>query len=189
MEHRSAPYWQRYVSERLDGRFGVRILKDGLTEEEALDLEGRLISKHGEDFVNMINPGRQMDYQAIETSNAKREESQRLTELAKKTAKDDPEAAVDIAEQTLDLVHEYSQIVTETGLIAELSSPGLGGPTVGDPNVIYRLAQCLKQTGDLQRLVREIDDYFARYPDAADHYVGRTVLKLRNRTAERLADQ
>lgn len=112
--------WQRYVTERLDGEYQVVILRDGLTEDEALTLEGRLVAEHGEDLVNWINPGRRMDFAAIEERNALRDESKRLTELAKVTAEEDPEAGAAIARKALTLVHEYAPIETETGPVEEL---------------------------------------------------------------------
>lgn len=90
---------------------------------------------------------------------------------------------MEVARRALNLVHEYAAIVKETSLVEELRPPRIGDPTMGDPNVIYPLAQYLKLAGDLQGLVREVDAYLARNPDAAEHHVGLLVRKLRDRTA------
>ena len=180
--------WQRYVDQRLGGEYSVHILRDNLTEDEALAIESDLLNQYGEHLVNWINPGRKMDYEAHKEYSAKRQESQRLTKHAQEVAKEDPAAAIPICHQALDLVHEYSQLTLETGLVEEMREKNRNGdPTVGDPHVIYRLAQCLKRAGDLEGLVREVDAYFDRYPDAASHTPGQSTLKLRDRTAAKLA--
>ena len=180
--------WKRYVDKYLGGEYSVHILRDNLTEEEALTVESDLLNQYGEHLVNWINPGRKLDSEAFNEFSAKRMESQRLTRHAQEVAKEDPAAAIPICHQALDLVHEYSQLTIETGLVEQVREKNRNGdPTVGDPHVIYRLAQCLKRAGDLEGLVREVDAYFARYPDAASHTPGQSALKLRERTAAKLA--
>src|SRR5208337_1001389 len=58
--------WKRYVRDRLEGRYTVEIVKEGLTEDGALELEEELIGEHGPHLVNWFNPGRDFDLEAID---------------------------------------------------------------------------------------------------------------------------
>ncbi|WP_294275338.1 hypothetical protein [uncultured Sphingomonas sp.] len=58
--------WHRFVRTRCDSAYEIVILAEDLAEEDALDLEGYLIAKHGKTLTNWINPGRQFDYAALD---------------------------------------------------------------------------------------------------------------------------
>jgi hypothetical protein len=177
--------WGRYVQERIGGEYTVEIVQDNLDEQAALDLEERLIQKYGSQLINWQNPGRNIDYHATERFWTLRKESQRLTELAKDAGKNDPSTAVEAARQALELVHEYSQIEPEDSLVSEFAPPRVGSPTVGDPEVIYRLALSLQRAGEFDGVVSSVDEYLSRYPDSVEWSATKNAIKIRDRALAR----
>jgi len=55
-DHGKLHMW--YVNNKLSGTFQVVIVRDGLSELEALELENDLMKKYGEQLINWINPYR-----------------------------------------------------------------------------------------------------------------------------------
>lgn len=175
--------WKRYVAERSGGTFDVEILQGDLTEESALELEWEWITKLGPQLVNWENPGRAIDAIASEEYWLKRKKSQGLIAEAKQLGKSDPNTAVDLCRQALALVDEYMNLTLETGLVAELNE----SPRLGDPNVIYRLAQSLKQAENLEAIPEVVDAYMEKYPAARNHSQGKAALKLRDIAARTIS--
>lgn len=125
--------WLKYVDERLNGNYSVDIFKDGLTEQEAEELEDEKTEEYGEQLVNWINPSRNFDYQALEEFHHKRDANRLFVEETRKIEAADPASAIDRYFTALNRMREYESLTLETGLIAELS----GGPDWGDPNKVF----------------------------------------------------
>lgn len=48
--------WREYVDTRSNGKVSVEIVRDGISEEDALDIEDAVMKLHGETVVNRVNP-------------------------------------------------------------------------------------------------------------------------------------
>lgn len=51
-----SPEWIEYLDKRSDGKFSVEIVRDGISEEDALDIEDAVMKIHGGTIVNRANP-------------------------------------------------------------------------------------------------------------------------------------
>lgn len=48
--------WHEYVEKRSDGKFSIEIVRDGISEEDALEIEDAVMKVHGGTIVNRANP-------------------------------------------------------------------------------------------------------------------------------------
>jgi hypothetical protein len=165
------PAWNKYVAERLNGEYRVEVYRDGLTEEEADELESSLISEHGKKLINWINPGRAFDYQALERYHKLRDENRRFVAEARPLEQTDPAEAVMRYSQALEAMREYEAITTERGLVAEMGV----GPNWGDPNILDRLTLCLIRLNRLEDAIAEAERYFADFPSVLNLAVGKRI--------------
>jgi len=161
--------WQRYV-ERLNGKFEVEIVADGLQEDEAAYLEGDLMAKYGGQLVNWQNMSRSADYKASEKYWAlKKENAGRLAE-AKGFEEQEPEKAVILYGEALKYMMKYEQGLgrTEhfTGVAAELYAKMTAEMGTGDINILDRLTLCLKKLKRQEELDSEVEQYLVRFPHA-----------------------
>lgn len=50
------PEWLEYLNEKSGGKFSVEIVRDGISEEDALEIEDAVMKMHGGTIVNRVNP-------------------------------------------------------------------------------------------------------------------------------------
>lgn len=50
-----APEWLEYVDKRSEGKFTVGIVRDGISEEDALEIEDAVMKIHGATIINLVN--------------------------------------------------------------------------------------------------------------------------------------
>lgn len=50
------PEWLEYLDKRSDGKFSVEIVREGISEENALEIEDAVMKMHGGTIVNRVNP-------------------------------------------------------------------------------------------------------------------------------------
>ena len=167
------PVWKKYVSERLDGHFEVEIASDGLSEDDAEELEWSLICEYGENIVNWVNPGRDFDYEAIDKYHKLRNENRKFVADTRQFEESDQLAAAERYRRALDAMREYEAITKERGLVAELG----GGPDWGDPNMLDRLTLCLIRAGKPEQAIAEADRYFSEFPSALTLSIGKKISK------------
>ena len=165
------PAWKKYVAERLLGEYTVEIHADGLTEEQAEDLEWSLICQYGEQLINWFNPGRAFDYQALEQFHALRDKNRAFVAATKQYEASDPQLAVERYSQALKAMREYESITLERGLVAEMGI----GPNWGDPNILDRLTLCLSKLGRLEEAIAVTDSYFRDFPSALNLVAGKRI--------------
>ena len=199
--------WEKYVRERLGGDYTVEIVEDGLSENEALSLEARLMAEYREQLVNWFNEG-SITYttsisvdpdtgepvvsggprwteedQKLSDDIARfqrlRNETRRLTREAKELQASDPEAALSEIRQALEHVREYSLIHIPHPV--ELVESLMERERAGDVDVIHRLVQILKALGRDREIVEEVDRYLDEFP--GDLKVKRMAPVVRNRNA------
>lgn len=51
-----SPEWLEYLNKRSDGKFTVEIIRDGISEEDALEIEDAVMKMHGGTIINRVNP-------------------------------------------------------------------------------------------------------------------------------------
>lgn len=163
--------WRKYVSDRLLGVCSVEIHEQGLTEEEAEDLEGQLIAAYGTQLINWINPGRAFDYKALEEFHRRRDANRLRVEAARSEEKGNPEIAIAEYRAALEEMRGYEALTLERGLVAEMGC----GPTWGDPSILDRLTLCLVKEGRYREAILEVDRYFAEFPSARSQSVGKRI--------------
>jgi hypothetical protein len=156
--------WRHYIRTRLDGQYTVEIVQDGLSENEALDLEDELIAEHGERLVNWINSGRQFDYEALHRFHTMRDDTKSFVSATRVLEATNPEAAIARYREALRRVTEYASIETESGLLADIQKE-IGRPSFGDVSALDRLTFVLVREGRYKEVIDEVDAYFRRFPD------------------------
>lgn len=166
--------WQRYVSDRLGGRYTVEIVASDLSEDEALEREDELIAKHGRHLVNWINQGRDFDYAALEQFHRLRDANRCLVNETRLLDQSAPEEAVRRYRQALANLREYESFVTEHGLVADMLKDM---PKWGEPGILDRLTMCLVRLGRADEATAEVDAYLRDFPGARSGTVGQRIIK------------
>lgn len=166
------PIWAKYVAERLAGSYRVRIMRDGLTDDESTNFEGELIERYGSELVNWINPGRQFDYEALRKYHAARDANRKFVADTKLLEANQLEEAIKRYYLALSTLREYEALVLERGLVAELS----GGRNFGDPAILDRLTLCLIRGKRVAEAAKVTAEYFRDFPSAADMKVGKRII-------------
>lgn len=112
--------WKYYVENHLKGDYKIRIIDEGLSDEDALNLEDKIISRFGTSLVNWINYGRDQDFKALDHYWKLRNANDELAKTAIALEKTYPEKSIEIFRKVLASVMEYEGIVYEAGLIGDL---------------------------------------------------------------------
>jgi hypothetical protein len=167
------PVWKRYVNERLGGIWKVEILVDNLSEQQADELEAEWISHLGSSLVNWVNPGRDIDHEALERFHTLRRANKLFVAETRGLEKTSPSEAIHRYQTALEKLREYDDIVVERGLIAELTD----GFKCGEPEILDRLTLCLIQQGRGAEALEQAERYFSEYPDALRMSIGQRIQK------------
>jgi hypothetical protein len=163
--------WKKYVAERLGGEYDVEIYSDGLTENEALDLEDSLIEKYGPQLINWDNSGRAFDYAALDLFHKLRDANRRFVAETRAIESTDPLLAVARYREALQSMRVYESLTLERGIVAEMGV----GPNWGDPTILDRLTLCLIKLRRFSEAVLEADTYFKAFPSALQMSVGKRI--------------
>lgn len=155
--------WHRFVRTRCDSAYEVMIVAEDLDDEDALELEEGLIAKHGATLTNWVNPGRQLDYAALDRFHMLRDANTGFISATRPLEESDPETAVARHRQAIEQMHEFCAIPYETGLVADLRNE-IGHPRHGDIAALDRLTLVLRRLGRFGEIVEAVDAYFKRYP-------------------------
>jgi hypothetical protein len=169
--------WHTYVNERSRGKYTIQIVSRYATDDEAEEAEGRYISLYGAHLTNWINPGRQIDLAANNRYLAARKENQELMAEARPLEASDLEKAIEKYRQAMLAMYEYENIVTETGLIAEL----MGDRNKGEVKILDRLTLCLFKLGWYDELDAAVIEFQGRFPNCFRSTVLTAVLKRQKR--------
>jgi len=172
--------WRHYV-ERLNGKFEVEIVADGLQEDEAAYLEQDLMAKYGGQLVNWQNMSRSADYKAYDKYWALEKENARRLVAAKEFEEQEPEKAVVLYREALKCMMEYKKGLREaehyTGVAAELYAKMIAETTTGDINILDRLTLCLKKLERQEELDSEVEEYLVKFPYAKSLVGFQKILK------------
>ena len=165
------PAWKKYVAERLKGLYDVEIHREGLSETEAGELEWSLIAEYGEQLINWINPGRDVDFDALDRFHKLRDENRQFVAETRPFENTDLPQAIARYRKALNAMREYEAITIERGLVAEMGV----GPDWGDPNILDRLTLCLIKLGLHQEAIDEAEKYFADFPSSLNLAIGKRI--------------
>lgn len=175
---RRHPLWLRYVERHLKGRYSVLILADNLAEDEAEELESEWFIQEAPTLVNRVNTGHQTDFEALERQNNLRAANRERIARARALEKTDPERAVALIIEAIDLIAEYATIATERGLLGKLlgeerEENGISGELLA----LDRLTLGLVRLGRTEEARRRAEQYFALYRADAQLRAADTIKK------------
>jgi hypothetical protein len=156
--------WNHYVRTRLNGRYEVRVIVDGLSEEEALEREVQLMAELANQVVNRQNMGRPVD---IPTLNRMSVISQERDDVyAQGISARDPVLKLQLFQRALELHRSVSKLCPETGIFGELLREL---PPLGHIELLDSLVRAHIDLGDARGAATALDDYVAFFPGHADH--------------------
>lgn len=180
--------WHHYVETRCNGQLKVEIVEHFATEEEALDYEGQLITKYGSQLVNWINSGRQFDYKALEQFHRLRKANRLFIAEIRNIEATDTEGAIESYRTALNKVDEYAYLVLEHGLIAELTREIRSSCHIDNTDLIplNRISLLLHKSAKYGEVVFEVDQFFAKHPEAKNRGLSIKILKRRDKAALRV---
>jgi hypothetical protein len=180
------PLWQRYVDNHLGGKYSVRIIVDGLSSEDAEELETGLIAEYGMTLVNWYNFGRKMDYSLLEKFHELRNANRKFIKETRLIEKSDIELAIQNYKIALLNIAEYAFMNYETGLVGKLlqeENEELG--ISGELEALDRLTLCLIKLGRNIEAQEYVNSYFKRYKRDS---VLQTSNKIKKRVTKALGD-
>jgi hypothetical protein len=156
--------WHRYVTRRLGGLYTVRILADGLSDEEAEMLESEAMMDRPDKLVNWVNWGRMDDFAAIDQFHLLRNANRERIVAAKAQEKSDLVVACAAYEEIIQKTAEYAFTICESGLVGQLmrderEESGWNG----EVEALERLVMCLLKLGKREKATAVAADYFKTY--------------------------
>jgi hypothetical protein len=181
--------WTRYVEKSLDGKFEVRIIADGMSDDEAAEYETTLTADTGDTLVNCANMGRRSDYKLLDRYHALRDANRKLIQETKLLEKTNLEAAVKNYKTAIDKTDEYAFMDFESGLFGRLlreECEELG--RCGEPLALERLTMCLIKLGRVTEAVEASAAYFSRYRrDLETQFAERVKARIDKASARQLS--
>jgi hypothetical protein len=158
------PLWTRYVNNRLNGKFTVRILKDDLSSQDAESLEAAWLAQEVTTLVNWVNLARSMDYRLNEHYWALRKTNDLIISEAKLAEKTNPTRAIERYQEALENLKGYAALTFETGLLGTLIAEERVELGIrGDLNILDRLTLQLVRVGRAAEAQTTTDSYFSLY--------------------------
>ena len=142
--------WHRYVNKKLGGVYTVRILADGLTDEDAEILESEVMTDRPDMLVNWVNWGRIDNFEAIDRFHLLRNANHKRIVGAKAREKTDLNAACAVYREVIQKAAEYAFTVFESGIVGQLmreEREEFGWN--GEVEALERLVMCLLKLGEL----------------------------------------
>ena len=163
-------YWLRYVEKNLGGEYKVKILADGMSNEDALTVEHKFMEHIDPDkLINWVNWERTSDLEDVEGFARKSDLAKKNRELidrSKKLEKTDLELAIQGYRKAITNSAEYKfiRIMSWTGLLGqvmreECEEIGYRGEFLA----IDRLTLCLVKLGRDAEAAKEAAAYFKKY--------------------------
>lgn len=158
------PVWHQYVESRSDGQFTVQIVSYHQTEEEALDVESKYMSKYGPQLANWQNSGRDFDYKTIEQYWAAKKANAAFVSETRPLETSNPMLAIERYQEAMRRMYEYESLVLEHGLVADLNREMGMEEYRGDKKILNRLTLCLWKQGRYKELLDSVDTFIKLYP-------------------------
>jgi len=170
--------WVYYVTHHLQGVYTVQILADGLSVEDAEELESRWIAQENDGLVNLQNMARGLDREACDRRDALMRQHKQIFELARSLESTDLSGAIHGYTQALALLKEFSVISFEKGLYGKLfaEQQAINGP-FGQITLLDRLTLCLIKAGRPAEAQSMATDYFSVFKKDRNLTVAKAIEK------------
>lgn len=161
--------WKHY-SKRFNSEFIVEIYKDGLEENEALDLENELTEKFGSQLINWSNINRDGDWKGYDKQREIYKEIDLIMIEAKTYEKNNTEKAFELYKEAFDLLIKYQNpeilagLEFYTGLAEEIHKEWFREEWAGNIKILDRITLCLKKLKRPEEMNYYIKEYIAVFP-------------------------
>jgi hypothetical protein len=174
--------WQRHVTNNLHGIFAVRILKDNLSQSDALTLEEAWLAQEVATLVNVQNLAAPMDFAANERFRALTTANDRVIAAARLAEKTDLERAISLYQEALANVSTYAPFTSDATVVgAAYASWRQEHGISGEIRILDRLTMLFIKAGRAADAQSTMTSYFSLYPgDTAPV----TAEKIRQRVAK-----
>lgn len=161
--------WKYYVEKCLLNEYSVKIIKNGLTEEEALDIETELISRYGKDLINWQNDGRGFNSEILDKFWKLHNENKVLIEESKVLEKTNIEKSIEGYRKAIIATSEYFNLDWEEDCLVKRISDMMddekeGRGKKGEIDAIDRLTLLLCKIGKKDEAKFEAINYFIKFP-------------------------
>jgi tetratricopeptide (TPR) repeat protein len=172
-------FWHRYVNRYLGGEYGVVILHDNLSEQEALELEAEWMWQcDANKLVNWTNMSRKIDDEALERFHTLRDANRALMQEAQDVEQSDVKTAVAKYIEVINAAEAYESIEHETGIVGQLlAEEKVEKGLTGYMYALNRLTQCLIKLGRPEEALRHTENYLERYRADAEHHSVEKIMK------------
>ncbi|WP_182102751.1 GIY-YIG nuclease family protein [Niallia taxi] len=165
--------WKRYIG-KFNGKYSVDIVKDGLTEDEALDFEDDLMRRYGGQLVNWANTGLNRDYDLLDKYWALRNANEEILKQAKEIEDSSTDKAIEYYQQALTNMFVYETMNTDeekkyTGLALEVYNEFcelMNRFESGKVEILDRLTICLKKANRQAEMSEAVTRYIEIFPSA-----------------------
>jgi hypothetical protein len=163
------PLWHYYVDKYLNGKYTVEILKQDLSEDEALEIESDLILELGQDLVNWVNPRRLIDFEMNQKYHILRNSNKQTIKSAKRLEIENINTAIELYKTAIEKIIDYYELPIQWTLYPYCLVDKLffekGVLLKGEIEAIERLTICLCKLDRLEDAQNEALDYFEKFPD------------------------
>jgi hypothetical protein len=163
------PLWHYYVDNYLNGKYTVEILKQDLSEDEALDIESDLILELGQDLVNWVNPRRLIDYEMNQKYHVLRNLNRQTIKNAKRLEEEDINTSIELYKTAIGKIIEYYELPIQWTLrpycLVDKLCFEKGILLKGEIEAIDRLTICLCKLNRHMEAQNEVLDYFEKFPN------------------------
>jgi hypothetical protein len=163
------PLWHYYVDNYLNGKYTVEILKQDLSEDEALEIESDLILELGQDLVNWVNPRRLIDFEMNQKYHILRNSNKQTIKSAKRLEIENINTAIELYKTAIEKIIDYYELPIQWALYPYCLVDKLffekGVLLKGEIEAIERLTICLCKLDRLEDAQNEALDYFEKFPD------------------------
>jgi hypothetical protein len=193
--------WQRYVKEKIGGRYEVEIVEKELSEDEAVQLENFIMQRYGNRLLNLVTPSGQIIFTprfdegklnvestiALNATETELKENERYWALfnsnkefiaaTKAFEATDLEGAVARYRDALLKARECYEIQQRIHLSSGLRGEWKILPRRCEVKLLDRLTLCLTKLNRGSEAVTEAERYFADFPDDRYSSLGQGIIK------------
>ncbi len=178
--------WVYYVEKCLLNEYTVEIIKNELTESEALLMEKKLISQYGKELINWQNDGRGFNREILDKYWELRNKNKALIEGSKLLEKTNIEKSIDEYRKVILATSEYFSLDWEEDCLVKRISDMMDNEIVGhgkkgEIDAIDRLSILLCKIGKKDEAKSEVINYFIKFPYDKTYKKYERIMKRINR--------
>ena len=175
--------WSHYVERILGGKYEVEIIRDGISEEDALQVEDAVMAEHAATIINRQNFHAPVETAELFTySDAMKAYSQAFNAAVEF----EKAGAVDEAARSYEA--SYGHYVRAMGHNYDRSArQQLSLPAIGPNQTVTRYTSLLAKQGKHQRVVEFTEQYFRDFATVAENTIVAAIRKRMERSKKELA--